>query len=471
VSRQSRVRLTVAASLLAWALSLTAATTHEQELDQQFRSAVAQYNAGQFKEAAVQLEKLLPQAPKSFELRELLGLTYESLSQDAKAIEQLRAAVRLNPGSAAAHTNLAAILSRTAKTEEAGAEFRQALALEPRDYSANHNLGEFYIQSERLAEAIPLLKTAQQINPAAYDNGYDLAMAELLTGQFDNARGVVQSLLAQKNTAELHNLLGQIDEKSGRFVEAAQEFEAAAHMDPSDDNLFAWGSELLLHRTYEPAIEVFQAATQKYPNSPRLQIGLGMALYARGLYEDAVKALLRAADLSPSDPRCYQFLARAYDSSPSQADQVTERFRRYAELQPANARAQLYYAMSLWKGKRLQGSTADLNEVESLLKKSITLDDKLAEAHQQLGNLFADRHEYEKSIPEYERALQLDPKLSDAHYRLGTDYVHTGKKELAQQEFAIYQKLRADHLAQEDKDRAEVQQFIVAAKPAAGNTP
>ena len=53
---------------------------------------------------------------------------------------------------------------------------------------------------------------------------------------------------------------------------------------------------------------------------------------------------------------------------------------------------------------------------------------------------------------QYERALALDPNLSDAHYRLGTDYVHVGNKENAQKEFAVYQKLRAEHLAEVDRE-------------------
>ncbi len=159
---------------------------------------------------------------------------------------------------------------------------------------------------------------------------------------------------------------------------AANEFETAAHMDPSEDNLFDWGSELLLHRTYEPAIEVFRASHPALPDFAHgCMIGLGMALYSRGLYEEAVKALLTAADLNPSDPRCYLFLSKAYDSSPSQADEVIQRFRRYAELEPNNALAQYYYAMSLWKGKRAEGSSLDTHqEVESLLKKSIALDEQ-----------------------------------------------------------------------------------------------
>jgi tetratricopeptide (TPR) repeat protein len=271
-------------------------------------------------------------------------------------------------------------------------------------------------------------------------------------------------LLKQKNTAELHNLLAQAEEKDGNFVAAANEYETAAHMDPSESNLFDWGSELLLHRTLGPAIEVFQKATQSYARSARLKVGLGIAYYSRGNYDDAVKALLQAADLSPSDPGCYLFLAKAYDSSPGQADEVIERFRRFAELQPRNARALYYYAMSLWKGKRAQDPALDRAQIEALLKKSIALDPQLAEAHVLLGNLYFDMNKYADSIPEYLRGIQLNADLADAHYRLGQAYVRTGQRERAQGHLEIYQRLRQQHLAELDKQRAEIRQFVYSAK-------
>jgi tetratricopeptide (TPR) repeat protein len=191
-----------------------------------------------------------------------------------------------------------------------------------------------------------------------------------------------------------------------------------------------------------------------------------MALDWRGRFDEAVKALLAAADLDPADSRCYLFLSKAYDSSPNQARDVIERFRRYAELKPGDALAQYYYALSLWKGRRVQDSEMDPAVVETLLKKSIALNGSLAEAHVQLGNFYADQHEYDKSIPEFVRALELNPNSSDAHYRLGQDYVHIGQKDRAQKEFDVYQKLRAEHLAEVDKERAEVQQFVYSEKAA-----
>jgi tetratricopeptide (TPR) repeat protein len=460
VSNLPRFLSAVLCAGMLYAKALSAEDIDKQKLDRKYQAAVADYDAGRFPEAAQQLESLLPFAPRSFELHELLGLVYASLSENAKAEGHLKIAVQLKPDSAAARTNLGAALLHSGESALAGEQFQKALQLEPQTFDANHNLGEFYIQIGRISEALPLLDLAYQIRPDSYKNGYDLALADFQLGKLEDAREVAESIAKKQNTGELQNLLGQIDEKDGKFVAAANEFEAAAHMDPSDDNLFDWGSEMLLHRTYEPAIAIFQQGTVRYPHSPRLFIGLGLALYSRGKYDDAVQALLTAADLSPSDPRCYLFLSKAYDSSPQQADGVIERFRRFAELRPLDALAQYYYAISLWKGKRSEGSGADLQAVESLLQKSIALDGSIPEAHVQLGDLYASQHQYDKSIPEYVRALELNPNLSDAHYRLGTDYVHAGNKEEAQKEFAVYQKLRAAHLAEIDKERAEVQQFV-----------
>src|ERR1700740_94636 len=144
--------------LLAWTLQLpsrSAAQTKapDNDLDRKFQAAVAQYDAGHFAEAAVQLEKLLPSVPESFEVHELLGLVYSAESQDVKASEHLKKAMRLNPKSAAARTNLAANLVRLGKAAAAEEQFRKAVELEPENFDANHNLGEAYVRAGKTGQA------------------------------------------------------------------------------------------------------------------------------------------------------------------------------------------------------------------------------------------------------------------------------------------------------------------------------
>jgi tetratricopeptide (TPR) repeat protein len=94
----------------------------------------------------------------------------------------------------------------------------------------------------------------------------------------------------------------------------------------------------------------------------------------------------------------------------------------------------------------------------------VALDPHLAEAHLQLANLDADQNHYADAIPEYVRALELNPDLPDGHYRLGQAYVRVGQKQRGQEQLEIYQKLRAQHMAELDKQRAEIRQFVYSAK-------
>ena len=441
-------------------------TEGREALDRKFQSALAHFNSGQYAAAQQELEALARALPNGFDVLELLGLVYSSEGQEEKATAPFEQAVRLRPESGEARNNLATNLVRRGKTSLAEKEFKKVVELEPGSFDANHNLGAFYLRTGRIAAAIPYLEKAQSRNPDAYDNGYDLALAYQETGRLPEARGQIQELLKQKDTAELHNLLAEVEEKAGNYVAAVNQYELAAHMDPSESNLFDWGSELLVHQTPNPAIVVFSEGVKRYPSSPRLALGLGLALDLRGAYDDAVKSLMRGVDLDPFDARAYYFLSKAYDRAPSQADEVVERFRRFADLRPRDAQAILCYAISLWKGRRSETSPAYLDQVESLLKKAIVLDPSSSDAHLQLGNLYSQRKKYAEAVPEYQEALRLSPNVPDAHFRLGQAYFHVGNKDLADKEFRLHQQLYERHLADVDKQRSEIRQFVYSMKGA-----
>ena len=341
---------------------------------------------------------------------------------------------------------------------------KQAVELNPQSFEANHYLGEFYIHAGKLADGIPYLEQAQRLDPSHYDNGYDLALAYLESEDFVKARQQAQAMLERQNTAELHNLLGEIEEAAGNSVTAANEYQLAAHMDPTEKYVFDWGDELLLHRAFQPALEVFKGGVERHPQSAKLHIGLGVAFYSQGLYDDAARALCLAADLEPSDSRPYLFLGKMYDISLNQADEVTQRLRRFVRLQPGNALAHFYYAMSLWKGQRTQSAGPESDEIELHLSRASTLDPKFADAHLQLGTLYSSGGKYTQAVTEFEQAIKLDPDLANAHYRLAQAYLHTDQQAAAKKELDLYEALHKRQMADAEKQRAEVGQFLYSLK-------
>ncbi len=189
---------------------------------------------------------------------------------------------------------------------------------------------------------------------SAYPDSYGLVLAYVQNegppeGRFEDQRQMLSHSTKGPNPRD-----PGADGKAGNPGEAAKspkQFDGVPPRDSSESQFLARGSDLLLHREFGPAIEVLNRGVERYPNSTELQIGLGIALYGRGHYDDAVKALLRATDLVPTDPRPYRFLAKAYNVSNRQAEEVTKRLQRFVQLEPQQAVAHYYYALSLWKGK------------------------------------------------------------------------------------------------------------------------
>lgn len=313
----------------------------------------------------------------------------------------------------------------------------------PDSFEAHHMLAVFYLRQGKVKQALPQLQRAAATNPSSYEVGYDFARALLETGRLDDARAQAKGWLAKKDLGELHNLLGDIEQRAGNLTGAAAEYQRAAHMDPSEEHLFDWGDNLLLLRAYDPAVDVFRASIKRHPESARLRVGLGIAQYSRGDYRDAVQSFCEAADLAPSDPRPYQFLGEMYGVSPEMAQEISTRLARFVETHPKNALSHFHYAMSLRKDSGETAGAEELRRIEALLKRAVQLDPRLAKGFFELGVLQAEQQRYDDAIENLRRATALQPTLSQAHYRLALVYQRTGRKDLAAKELETFRQLTA----------------------------
>jgi tetratricopeptide (TPR) repeat protein len=252
-----------------------------------------------------------------------------------------------------------------------------------------------------------------------------------------------------------------VDEKLGDPLSAVHEFEHAVKEDPSEENYFAWGTELLEHRAIWQAKDVFEAGVKAYPKSARLLTALGTALFSGAMYEDAARRLCEASDLSPSNAEPYLFMGKVEIASPDPLPCVEAKLKRFVELQPANALANYYYAMAYWKqnGKSMDAET--LRHVQQYLSNAVNADAKCSSAYLQLGVIKASQSDFRKAAEYYEKAIDADSHSTEAHYRLGVAYDRLGEKEKAAEELKIHAELEKQQAAAVDKRRREVKQFLV----------
>jgi tetratricopeptide (TPR) repeat protein len=342
--------------------------------------------------------------------------------------------------------------SSTAATSAAAeSSLRDAVAREPENFEANRQLGKLLIDNGKAAEAVPYLERASKLNPAE---------------------------------PGLHHLLGDVEEKLGNPLEAVREYQRAAELDPSEPNLFDWGTELLTHRALEPATEVFTKGNRLFPKSVRMLVALGVAWYARGSYEQAAQCLVNASDLAPNNPTPYLFLGKMQSVETTPSEESVERLERFAQLQPDNALANYYYAVSLWKQSASAADTGRDNDrdndrsarVESLLQKAVHLDPKFGAAYLQLGILYSQRADFPRAISAYQRAIEVSPEavspeqvtpeinetLEVVHYRLAQAYLRTGDKVRAQEELQLHAQLAKKIKENTERERREIQQFVIS---------
>ena len=342
---------------------------------------------------------------------------------------------------------------------------QETVAREPANFDANHKLGKLLVKEGKPREALPYLERASNLNPISYENAYQLALAYADSAEYQRARTHVQRLLTRQpregqDNAELHHLLGDIEGKLGNPVQAVREYQLAAELKPSELNLFDWGSELLMHRASQPAIEVFNKGNRLFPRSIRMLLGLGAAWYAHGSYNQAVRRFCEASDLNPADSTPYLFMSRLQTTKTIPSDALVEKLKRFVTLQPENAQANYSYAIILWKGRKGPEDSGTSVRVESLLQKAVHLDPQLAVAHLLLGILYSERKDFHNALLAFRKSIKADPRLEEPHYRMVQIYKWTGENLKAKRELEIFDQLSKKRASEVEQERHEIQQFV-----------
>jgi Tfp pilus assembly protein PilF len=168
--------------------------------------------------------------------------------------------------------------------------------------------------------------------------------------------------------------------------------------------------------------------------------------------------------LKPEDATPYLFLGKMEVTSPTSFSCGEEKLARFAQNQPGNALANYYFAMAVLKRNRESKSSADPQQAEVLLKKSLAIDPKLGEAYMQLGILYAAQGDSEQAIAAFKKAIEVAPGLGEAHYRLSQLYKRSGERAKSEEEIQLYKQVEKSEAEEVERQRREIQQFLIILK-------
>jgi DNA-binding winged helix-turn-helix (wHTH) protein/TolB-like protein/lipoprotein NlpI len=189
----------------------------------------------------------------------------------------------------------------------------------------------------------------------------------------------------------------------------------------------------------QTSIQLFRQATAIDPKYAAAWSGMADAWILAGSYGNsflapsvampiAKDAAQKALALDPSSAEAHTSLAYIHLVWDWDFDAAEQEFKRALALNPSYVNALHWYSHELIALGRIPESHED-----SELALGLDPTDVVVNEHMAWHHLMA--REYERSIPQAEKAVELDPSFVQAHRVLGLDLLYTGKGQQACAEF------------------------------------
>lgn len=457
----------------------------------------------QFPDAEKHFLKAVKIEPGNYQAHAYLGSTYLQEKRLPEAAGAFRKVLELEPGNVTANYNLGVIALEQNVTSEALRRFETVLRVNHADVPAlmgtltcqlmlrrttdargtaqqlqellkDRDPGLFQVAA-LLAEhgdsaaAIPIMERVRQAFPQSWDVNYNLAVACFQTARYERAAEILRPFAGAQGKAEASNLLGAVEDKRGRTLDAERAFEEATVREPSnEDYRFDYGNSFLQHGNVASAVRVFRTAVADLPRSWKLRVGLGSAYYLAADYENAEEALLEAVKLKPDSSPAWFLLGEAYESAIRLQPAIEMAFSSYLKSAQRDAWAYYHYGTILFQRAQANGS-GDYQQAVLNLNQALRLNAKFAQPYLELGLIAMVEGKTEQSIEALQKAVSLEPGLAAAHYRLGLAYKRIGNETRAQEELSRFRALKDD-----ERQRGRVLESLAAMAanaPSSGERP
>jgi len=261
-----------------------------------YRQGFEQLRRGEFRPAieefrrVASMDSLVTGAPS--EARRVQGLVYWAESKFDKSLEQLEAAIRMNPADERSRLALSRVLSAAGRDADAQRALQDTLRAIPASGRSHWWLATSYEHSNRFADARREYEVAASMAVAGRSHLLG-AVGRLASGAADGAGAVdAFSRAAADDPANpaWHRLLAGALVLEDRPDEALVEFAAALRLDPRDAGAHFGVGQIYLNagRTAE-AVDALRRATELNADFIEAEYALATALTRLGNGRDAAR--------------------------------------------------------------------------------------------------------------------------------------------------------------------------------------
>jgi tetratricopeptide (TPR) repeat protein len=320
--------------------------------------------------------------------------------------------------------------------------YEGALAKEPDRIDARSNLGAAYVRLGRYEDAVREYRRALEVDPGQTAVRFNLALALYKSAQIPEAARELQEVRARdpKNTSALLLL-------ADCRLQLGNDGEVIALLEPHEaelvqDRLYCYllGSAFLRRSEFQRAQVLIDRLFREGDTAPA-RLLMGVAYLRREDGPSALRELERAVELDPKLPTVHSLHGRALMET-GRRQEALEAFRRELVNNPNDFDSNLYLGLLLREENQLDLAFDHLKRASRLRAQDPRVLYALGSLHLAAGRV----DEAEKALTAVTAAV---PDYMQAHVLLATVYYRQKKKDLADREKAIVDRLRHERQARE----------------------
>jgi len=225
----------------------------------------------------------------------------------------LRRALELYPRDEDVLGELALLLVRQRRFDDAAPLLDRFLSLPPTHYATPSKIGaELATQRAHIDRAIECYRTALDLLPDHAANHLNLGMALAVAGRYDEAEPLFRQALEMEPHNDLaRRNLARLMFDTKRYAEAAVAFEALLDARPDDaEARFLLGRARELLNETAAALEAYNAALEVDPDHEATLEALAMLLAQEDRIDDALVRANHLVAIAPNSARAHYALAR-----------------------------------------------------------------------------------------------------------------------------------------------------------------
>lgn len=299
-------------------------------------------------------------------------------------------------------------------------------------------LEDYSARPERVDQAIQVLNQALKLDP-----NFGLAQAtrgEAYWIKYQNTKNkawigsassdCTKALELANAGAAGHVCLGLLNNGTGKYEEAATEFQRALQLEPTNDD-----AAIGLARAYtslnrlNEAEETYQRAIKLRPNHYKTYAWLGFFYVQQAQYEKAAQIYQKLTGLAPENPEAYYNLGAAYLFLGRDQDAIAA-LEKSIKLRPSPA-AYSNLGTAYFRARKFAEAAANYQEAVKYDQSNLDLWNNLGNSYRFGGKAEQSRTAFQHSLVLAHEQLKVNPRDAASQGRVASLYAFLGQKDKA----------------------------------------